>query len=101
MDSLAVLKILLTEKYISEKKLTDSYLETYLDLASNSIARHKGVEEIDEDKYIYEICRMAQLNILKVGAEGQRSHIENGIERIYSYPEIEREILKDISTTLK
>lgn len=100
-ESLALLKALLKSGYISEHKLSDRDLNAYLTLASNSIKRYTGCEEVDTEKYLVDIARIAQLNILKAGAEGQVGHSENGIVRTYTYPDIEMEVLKNIPTILK
>lgn len=99
--ALSLLKTLLGKDYILEQKLTDEDLTAYLTLASNSIKRHIGCEEIDDTKYYVDLARIAQLNLLKAGAEGQIEHSENGIDRVYTYPDIEMEVLKNILTILK
>jgi hypothetical protein len=101
MNELTILKNLLTQEYVTEKNLSDSFLELYLELASNSITKWKGSAKYNKDDYGYERVRLAQLNILKAGAEGQISHSENGITRVYSYPDIEMEVLKTIPTIIK
>lgn len=99
--ALSLLKTLLGTAYIAEHKLTDADLNAYLTLASNSIKRYTGCSEVDADKYYVDIARIAQLNLLKAGAEGQIEHSENGIDRVYTYPDIEMEVLKNLLTILK
>lgn len=101
MTELQLLKIFLTPSYVAEHNLSDELLEAYLELASNSISKWKGSENYDTTLYKNERVKIAQLNILKIGAEGQSSHSENGINRVYSYPDIEMEVLKNIPTILK
>lgn len=100
-NALSLLKILLGTTYISEHNLTDEDLTAYLTLASNSIKRYTGCSEVDADEYYVDIARIAQLNLLKAGAEGQIEHSENGIDRVYTYPDIEMEVLKNLFTIIK
>jgi len=101
VTELELLKTILTNDYITEHNLSDEYLTAYLTLASNSISKWKGSENYDFSKYLYERVEIAKLNILKVGAEGQSSHSENGINRVYSYPDIEIEVLKNIPRIIR
>lgn len=101
IEELALLKTLLTPDYVAQHNLSDEFLTLYLNLASNSITKWKGSENYDKDDYVFERVKIANLNILKIGAEGQSSHEENGIVRVYSDPVIEMEVLKTIPTIIK
>ena len=55
-----------------------------------------------EEKYSNLICRMALYSLTKMGAEGETSHQENGINRVYQsandYPD---DLLNEITPLIK
>ena len=59
-----------------------------------------GVEY--EEKYSNLICKMALYSLTKMGAEGETSHQENGINRVYQsandYPD---DLLNEITPLIK
>lgn len=74
--------------------LSDSYLEVEIRLAIGAINRCRNFTPTDtklfDSKYEYLIIPMCVSSIAKIGAEGETSHNENGVNRAYesggSYP---------------
>ena len=66
----------------------EALVETYLELAKEAILNRRypsGYSEEEEipRKYHMTQCKLAARYILRRGAEGERQHNENGINRIY------------------
>lgn len=67
--------------------LSDSYLEVEIRLAIGAINRCRNFTPTDskmfDSKYEYLIIPLCISSIAKIGAEGETSHVENNVTRIY------------------
>ena len=67
--------------------LSDSYLEVEIRLAIGAINRCRNFTPTDskmfDSKYEYLIIPLCISSIAKIGVEGETSHAENGVTRIY------------------
>lgn len=82
-------KITLVQTLIgADEDASDAVVSVYLDLAKNAILNRRypfGVPDYAELPKEYEIlqCRLAERYFLKRGAEGEQTHIEDGVHRAY------------------
>lgn len=90
------------------KKITgetdDDILSTYIDIATNVVLRKAypygdGSEELPA-KYESTMIEIAVYLLNKRGAEGEYSHSENGIQRIYEDGDIPATLLRRITPTV-
>ena len=84
----------------------DAYLQYELDRAIGEINRCRRFTPDEnnkyDSKYEYLIIPMVIASISKIGAEGQTSHSENGIQRIYgSSGDYPKELLTQIVPLIK
>ena len=82
---------------------SDSVLEAYLFIAGNKII-HRAYPYRDDlsafsvpDKYDVLQCEIAVYLLNKRGAEGQLSHLENGISRTYESADVPDSMLREVT----
>lgn len=100
-----MLKRKLKIRSLNDNLSEDDYIDEIIDAiyAVNERRNFKVTsEKIFDDKYVSIIVQLAVYSISKFGAEGEKSHSENGISRLYSsassYPE---ELLSEIKPLAK
>lgn len=101
---LSSLKIVLSARNLSG--FEDSYLSYEIDRAIAEINRCRRFtpdkKRAYDSKYEYLIIPMCISAIAKIGAEGQTSHSENGVSRIYgSAGDYPNELLRQIIPLIK
>lgn len=84
----------------------DGYLQFEINQAIAEINRCRRFtptkDKIYDDKYEYLIIPMCVASISKIGAEGQTSHSENGIQRTYgSSMDYPKELVQQIIPLIK
>lgn len=90
MSQLTTLKSLL-----GNVQESDAVLQFYLDLAQDIICERRH-SNIVEASYLNVQILMAIELFNKRGAEGQKSHEENGIARIYSASDLSPELIEKV-----
>ena len=80
---------------------TDEVLSAYLNIAGNKILAkaypyNDGIEEVQK-KYHTLQCEIAAYLLNKRGAEGQKTHSENGISRTYENADIPESMLRVVT----
>lgn len=78
----------------------DDILQFYLDSASDIICDIRNSDKI-EDKYLTTQIKIAIELYNKRGAEGQLSHGENGIDRMYSRVDVSSDLLNQITPIVR
>ncbi len=97
-EKIAVLKTMVSD---SGTPYTDELLTVYLDIAGRKVLRRlypfrSDVTEVPEE-YEYKHLEIAAYLINKRGAEGETSHSENGISRVYEDADIPASMLREIT----
>lgn len=95
MTQLSLLKELLGNPQVS-----DAILQFYLDNASEVICDIRNSTEV-ESKYSTVQIKMAIELFSKRGAEGQTSHTENGISRMYEKADFSPSLIMQITPVAK
>ena len=95
MEQLALLKSLL-----GNPSESDDVLQFYLDNASDIICDIRN-SNVVENKYKSTQIKIAIEMYSKRGAEGQISHSENGITRMYEKSDISPSLINNITPILK
>ena len=95
MTQLSLLKELLGSPQVS-----DAVLQFYLDNARDIICDIRNSTEV-ESKYSTIQVKMAVEMFSKRGAEGQISHTENGISRMYEKADISPSLIMQITPMAK
>ena len=75
-------KIEMVQALVSDSEASDTLVSTYLILAEQTIIVKLG-SQILPAKYELLQCKLAARYFLRRGAEGETSHNENGIGRVY------------------
>ena len=79
---------------------SDSVLKSYLEIAGQKILNraypYDDTVVVVPRKYEYLQCEIAVYLLNKRGAEGQISHSENGIVRMYENADVPDSMLKDV-----
>lgn len=96
-----------TEKVEAVKAMTDetdtTVISVFLNIAKETILNRLYPHEVEDDKrtwlskYDFVQCRVASYLLNKRGAEGEKSHSENGITRDYADADIPYSLLQDIT----
>lgn len=98
LTQIAALKLRLAD----EPELKDDVLKEVLDNAKNIILLHRfPLSDFDSDTELEEKYKGLQLDIAvelysKRGAEGELSHVENGVTRSYGASTVSAELLRRI-----
>ena len=95
MSQLSILKSILENPQESDEILT-----FYLNNAEDIICDLRNTDMV-ESKYLITQIKMAVEMYNKRGAEGQTSHIENGISRSYEKADISPSLLAQITPVVK
>lgn len=92
-------------KSILGYEVEDNLISMYVEIAKNKILTrlYPYDNEIDEvpKRYEYKIIEITVYLINKIGAEGQISHTENGITRIYENADIPKSMISEITPYVK
>lgn len=88
------------------KSYDDAYLQFEIDQAIQEINRCRRFDATEKQpydtKYEYLIIPMCVSSIAKIGAEGQASHSENGVQRTYgSSGDYPKELISQIIPLIK
>lgn len=96
-----------TEKVDVVKTMTDetdtTVISVFLNIAKETILNRLYPHETEDDKrtwlskYDLVQCRVASYLLNKRGAEGETSHVENGITRDYESGDIPNSIMQEIT----
>ena len=80
---------------------TDDVLLAYIDIAGGKIINRAfpfGTDELEVPKrYEFLQCEIAAYLLNKRGAEGQTSHSENGISRVYESADVPESMLNAVT----
>lgn len=89
---------------VDEVEASQSLLLTYLTMAEDIILNrlYPFMEQMEEDPVLPRKYHMLQVRIAAVlfnkrGAEGQTTHDENGVKRVYSAADVPDELLSEIT----
>lgn len=93
-------QIELLKKLLGNPQESDEVLQFYLDNASDIICDLRN-STIVESRYSTVQIKIAIELYNKRGAEGETSHSENGIARVYSSADISKELLNQITPMVK
>lgn len=85
------------------EEMSDTILTTYLNMAEGIVIRHcfpllpNGVNAMMPEKYNTLQVQIANELIQKRGAEGEKSHNENGVNRSYETAGVSKSLLQQIT----
>ena len=84
------------KKLLGNPTVEDDVLNFHLDRASDIICNLRNSNEV-ETKYLNIQLQIAVEMFNKIGAEGQTSHVENGINRTYDGGDVSQSLLAQIT----
>ena len=93
---LAALKAMLGNSDNSEDKTLTVYLSVATDVVMNRLYPFGWEGKTLPNKYDYKVCEIACYLFNKRGAEGQTTHSENGILRVYEKASVPDSMLQEI-----
>ena len=87
-------KLTMLKALIGDTNLTDDALLAYLRIAGDEVLRRcypfaSDTQDLDvPDRYVTIQVRLARNEVLKRGAEGQSSMVDNGVSRVYESDDV-------------